>query len=113
VRTLLLLVTVAALAVAAPYWHLTGRVVDEKGRPIEGVFFRDGAVPESEIFERYTNKDGRFDIWSGASRVVLHKPGYRDVVLTPKGIEKHVITMIKGPKEQGAKKAPAAPIPSR
>jgi hypothetical protein len=85
----------SALAFAAQPWHITGRVIDESGRPIEGAFFQDPAMADTETFEHYTNTQGIFDIWSDSPRIVLSKSGYRDVVLTSKDANRHEIRMIK------------------
>lgn len=85
----------ATLALAQQFHHFSGRVIDENGRPIAEAFFDNTAMPESEYAERFTNSEGRFDIWSNSLRIVLRKAGYRSIVLRPADANKHEFRMVK------------------
>jgi hypothetical protein len=97
-RTALLLVAILApLAFAAQPWHLSGRVIDENGRPVEGAFFQDPATADTETFEHFTNAEGRVDIWSDSPRLVLRKSAYGSVIIRPEDAKKREFAMRKAP----------------
>jgi hypothetical protein len=68
-------------------------VVDENGRPIAGAFFDHTDMDENEYAERFTNREGIFDIWTHAQRIILRKAGYASAIVHPEDTAKHKFKM--------------------
>jgi hypothetical protein len=99
----------AVLAFAQEFHHFSGRVVDENGRPIAEAFFDNTAMPESEYPERFTNREGIFDIWTSSELVVVRKINYRPIVLTAKDVSKREFIMVKEKKPSSTASPKALP----